>query len=137
MKAALTFVLSLAMCAGSCCVLAQDSAGVQSSASIYANPIPNRFRSFPLDSKYGMLTLKSTQQAFVNGNEYKVSPGLRVFNAQNFMVLSNQIMGVEFKAAYRLDTGGWIQEIWVLTPGEIAANEDTFQGGLAFKLWWR
>lgn len=64
-----------------------------------------------------------------------VSPGLRIFNPQTWMVLGNTILGTPYKVAYRLDTAGFLQEVWILTPSEIEERSRNSLSGWTFKLW--
>ena len=92
-------------------------------------------RQFPPAAQFGTLTLKSLTEATVGDAPLQVSPGLRIFNPQNLMVLGNTILGTPYKVAYRLDTAGFLQEVWILTPSEIEERSEKFSSGWTFKLW--
>lgn len=99
----------------------------------YGQHLP--LRQFPPSARYGTLLLESLAQATINSKPLQVSPGLRIFNPQNMMILGNQIAGVPLEVAYRLDTNGMLQEVWILTPAEIENNKDAFPKGWTFKFW--
>ena len=92
-------------------------------------------REAPKDVKRGRLTITATPpMVLLNGVPDRLSPGSRIRNLNNMLVLSGSIAGQTFPVVYRRDSAGLIHEAWMLTAEEDAklAGVDSPDGYLRF-----
>lgn len=95
-----------------CVLLAFTSAA----ATLCAQELP--LRIIPTTAQYGMLHTTSAFEATIDRKAVRLSPGMRLFNPQNMMVLPSSILQQNTNVAYTLDVQGFVQQAWILTPGE-------------------
>jgi hypothetical protein len=82
-------------------------------------------REVPADAKRGDLTISLPPQVTLDGNADRLSPGARIRNTQNLMVLSGTLAGQELPVVYRRDSAGLIHEVWILSADEARATPST------------
>ena len=93
-------------------------------AGLFFAPLPvataqGIVREAPKDVKRGLLTVSATPPDVVmDGKPDRLSPGARIRNINNLLVLSGSIAGQTMPVVYRRDAAGLIHEVWVLTPEE-------------------
>jgi hypothetical protein len=75
-------------------------------------------REVPANAKRGDLTVTLPPQVTLDGNVDRLSPGARIRNTQNLMVLSGTLVGQELPVVYRRDSAGLIHEVWILSADE-------------------
>lgn len=81
--------------------------------------MPIRAIPLPLqDVKRGVLVVTAPPEVTINGVADRLSPGSRIRDTHNMLVLSATIVGRPLAVLYRRDNSGLLHEVWVLTPQE-------------------
>ena len=75
-------------------------------------------RSAPKDVVLGQLTVTLPPVIAMNGNPERRSPGARIRDLNNMLVLSGGMAGKTFPVVYRRDAAGLVHEVWILTADE-------------------
>jgi hypothetical protein len=75
-------------------------------------------RSAPKDVVLGQLVVTAPPDVTLNGKPDRLSPGARIRDLNNMLVLSGGIVGKEMPVVYRRDAAGLVHEVWVLTADE-------------------
>ena len=75
-------------------------------------------RDAPKDVKPGRLTVTAPPEITLNGKPDRLSPGSRIRDTNNMLLLSASIVGKSQPVVYRRDAAGLVHEVWVLTPEE-------------------
>jgi hypothetical protein len=99
-------LLALAAFAGLCFVLPRSAAaqGIQ--------------RDAPKDVVLGRLAVIAPPDVTVDGKPDRLSPGSRIRDLNNLLVLSGSLAGQTVPVVYRRDAAGLVHEAWILTPDE-------------------
>ena len=77
-------------------------------------------REAPKDVKRGRLTVTAPPVVTLDGQPDRLSPGARIRDLNNLLILSGSIVGQDLPVVYRRDAAGLIHEAWLLTPEEYA-----------------
>lgn len=78
-------------------------------------------RDAPKDVKPGIIAVSATPPIItVDGKADRLSPGARVRDRNNMMVLSGQLAGKTLYTVYRRDGAGLVHEVWLLNEEEYA-----------------
>ena len=77
-------------------------------------------RQFPKNALRGVIEFGEPPEVLLNGSPCRLSPGARIRNTSNMMVLSGTMSGAKATVHYTLDNAGQLREIWVLRDEEIA-----------------
>jgi hypothetical protein len=75
-------------------------------------------RSAPKDVVLGRLVVTAPPQITIDGKPDRLSPGSRIRDLNNMVVLSGGIVGQALPVVYRRDAAGLVHEVWILTPEE-------------------
>jgi hypothetical protein len=75
-------------------------------------------RDAPKDVVLGQLVVTAPPQVTVDGKPDRLSPGSRIRDLNNMVVLSGGIVGKTLPVVYRRDAAGLVHEAWVLTDEE-------------------
>jgi hypothetical protein len=75
-------------------------------------------RSVPRDVVLGQLTVTAPPQITIDGKPDRLTPGSRIRDLNNMVVLSGGIVGKTLPVVYRRDAAGLVHEAWVLTADE-------------------
>jgi hypothetical protein len=75
-------------------------------------------RQFPKAALRGELVVLEAPAISLDGKPDRLSPGARIFDAQNRLVLSNQFLNQTLVVNYLRDNTGQVQQVWVLTREE-------------------
>ncbi|MGE4242963.1 hypothetical protein [Ramlibacter sp.] len=76
-------------------------------------------REAPVDVKPALMTVSATPPDIrINGEAARLSPGSRIRDTQNMMVLSGALAGRTVPVVYKRDPMGLVHEVWLLTPAE-------------------
>ncbi len=78
---------------------------------------PN-IRKFPLDAKRGELIVLGAPDVSIDGKADRLSPGVRIRDASNALVLSGTLTNAKLLVNYTRDNIGLVQNVWVLTTEE-------------------
>jgi hypothetical protein len=90
-------------------------------------------RTAPADVKPAIIAVSATPPVItVNGQADRLSPGARIRDLNNMMVLPATVAGKSLYTVYRRDAAGLVSEVWVLTANEYAkvggVNTDSADG---------
>ena len=75
-------------------------------------------RQFPAAAKRGTLEVTQPPNILINGQAERLSPGARIKNTDNMIVLSGSLIGQAVLVNYLRDPQGQIHEVWLLNPAE-------------------
>lgn len=78
-------------------------------------------REAPKDVKPAIIAVSATPPIItVDGKPDRLSPGARVRDRNNMLVLSGALAGKELYTVYRRDGAGLVHEVWLLNEQEYA-----------------
>lgn len=77
-------------------------------------------RTAPADVKAARLVVTTPPQITIDGQPDRLSPGARIRNTQNLVVLSGSLVNQPLPVVYRRDPAGLVHEVWILTAEEYA-----------------
>ena len=77
-------------------------------------------RRFARNALRGEVVFASYPELLLNGRPARLAPGARVKDANNLAVIPNQVQGKKYIVNYVLDTTGYVHDVWILRPDEIA-----------------
>jgi len=75
-------------------------------------------RSAPKDVVLGRMLVTAPPQITMDGKPERLSPGSRIRDLNNMLVLSGGIVGKNLPVVYRRDAAGLVHEVWMLTDEE-------------------
>ena len=75
-------------------------------------------RPFPPNAVRGVLTVTQPPEVLMNGRPDRLSPGSRIRDTNNMLVLSGALVGQPVRVNYVREPNGSIHEVWILTDGE-------------------
>ncbi|QJW83549.1 hypothetical protein HK414_03565 [Ramlibacter terrae] len=76
-------------------------------------------REAPRDVKPAMMAVSTTPPIVaIDGVETRLSPGARIRDTNNMLVLSGALAGKTVPTVYKRDSMGLVHEVWLLTPEE-------------------
>ena len=79
-------------------------------------------RLFPPTALRGELTGTAPPDVLLNGKAARLAPGARIRNQENRFDVTGTLTGGKWLVHYTTDSGGQLQDIWILTASE-AANQ--------------
>ncbi len=80
-----------------------------------------QLRAFTPNTLRGTLVFGEYPAVVLNGKSRTLSPGSRVRNQQNTIVIAATLTGTKAVVNYTLDTtGDQLRDVWILTPDEAA-----------------
>ena len=79
-------------------------------------------RSFPQQALRGTLTVTAPPAVLLDGRPEQLSPGARIRNPQNMLVMSGTLVGVPLVVNFTRESSGLIHEVWLLSPQEAALD---------------
>ena len=86
-------------------------------------------RNAPKDVKPGIIAVSPTPPVItVDGKEDRLSPGARVRDRNNMMVLSGALAGKTLYTVYKRDSAGLVHEVWLLNEEEYAKVGGSYSG---------
>lgn len=86
-------------------------------------------REAPKDVKPAVIAISATPPVItVDGKPDRLSPGARIRDLNNMMVLSGTLAGKTVYTVYRRDGMGLVHEVWLLTAEEYAKLGGTTTG---------
>ncbi len=90
--------------------------------TLTALPVPTAaqgiVREAPKDVRPGRLVVTAAPQITLDDKPDRLSPGARIRDLNNMLVMSAGITGQDIPVVYRRDAAGLVHEVWVLTPDE-------------------
>jgi len=79
-------------------------------------------RNFPAGTLRGKLLVVDAPVIRLDGQADRLSPGARIRDARNMLVMPASVIGQNLLVNYTRDASGLVREIWILTPGEASAE---------------
>ena len=98
-------------------ILASVALAVSTAGAQTEEPKPN-LRAFPKDAKRGELVILSAPDIAIDSKPDRLSPGVRIRDARNNLVLSGTLTNQRLLVNYVRDNIGLVQNVWVLTGDE-------------------
>jgi hypothetical protein len=94
--------------------------GLLTLASLLAPPAAAQTtqRQFPQAARQGMLQVTTAPEVLLNGNPARLSPGARIKDANNMLVLPATLAGQRVLVNYVRDPQGLLHEVWLLNSAE-------------------
>ena len=81
---------------------------------------PTMQRSVPRDVLLGRMMVTAPPIILLNGQPDRLSPGSRIRDLNNMLLLSGSIVNREIPIVYKRDSAGLVHEVWALTNEEYA-----------------
>ena len=81
-------------------------------------------REAPKDVVLGQLVVTAPPQVTIDGKPDRLSPGSRIRDLNNMLVLSGGIVGKKLPVVYRRDAAGLVHEVWILTDAEYRSSAE-------------
>jgi hypothetical protein len=76
------------------------------------------FRPFPPHALRGVLRVTQSPEILLNGKPDLLSPGARIRDTENRIVMSQQLAGQDLRVNYTREAAGGVHDVWILTPAE-------------------
>ena len=96
-------------------------AGLPAPAQAQMQPSVGAVRNFPEAAVRGTLVITGQGMAEINGKEIRMAPGMRLFNAENALLMLHTVIGQKFTVNYLIEPStGLLWTAWVLSPAEAA-----------------
>ena len=77
-------------------------------------------RLFPAGVNRGTLVVTQAPDITLDAQADRLSPGARIRDMSNLLVLSATLTGQSLLVNYLRDTNGMVKEVWIITPTEAA-----------------
>ena len=77
-------------------------------------------RSVPANVKLAKMTVTAAPEIMLNGAPDRLSPGSRIHDLNNMLVLSGALTNREVPVVYQRDAANLVHEVWLLTDAEYA-----------------
>jgi hypothetical protein len=78
------------------------------------------FRKFPDKALRGSFTLVEWPNIVLDGVSDKVSPGIKIYDETNMLVMPANLTGKTYLVNYTREISGMVHRVWILTPEEAA-----------------
>ena len=75
-------------------------------------------RDFPAKALRGTLVVVQPPNVTMDDRAVRLSPGARIYNTNNSLVMSSSLLNKEVVVNYTLDLRDQIQNVWILTEAE-------------------
>ena len=96
-------------------------AGLSLATAAFAATAQGIVREAPKDVKPGIMAVSATPPIItMDGKEDRLSPGVRVRDLNNMLVLTGALANKTVYTVYRRDGAGLVHEVWLLTEAEYA-----------------
>lgn len=100
-------------------LIATEEINTPAKSIFLINSYAQTMRNFPPAVVRGTISFKSPPEIIVDGKPERLSPGARIKNEHNLLVLTAALAGKEFVVNYKRENiGGMVSEVWILTPEE-------------------
>lgn len=77
-------------------------------------------RNFPERALRGTLVVQTAPEVLLDGAPARLSPGARIRDVNNLLVMPAQLAGQELTVNYLRDPQGLVHEVWILNAAEAA-----------------
>lgn len=75
-------------------------------------------RQFPERAMRGQFEIVQVPEVRINGELTRLSPGARIRNTQNLIVMPTTLIGQQYTVNYVRELNGFVHEVWILTSEE-------------------
>jgi hypothetical protein len=86
-------------------------------------------RQAPADVRPAVLVVTAPPEITLDGKPDRLSPGARIRDTRNLLLLSGSVVGQRLPVVYRREAAGLVHEVWVLTEQEYAKVAFAAEGG--------
>ena len=86
-------------------------------------------RQPPKDVRPARMAVTAPPEIALDGQADRLSPGARIRNVQNLVVMSGSLSGQTVPVVYRRDASGLVHEVWMLTEDEYASVAQAASAG--------
>lgn len=90
------------------------------SLSLSFNAWAQTYRQFPPQALRGDLIVTQTPDIQLNGQAARLSPGSRIRDANNLLVMSASLSGQQNTVHFTVDEAGLVKDVWLLNAAELA-----------------
>jgi hypothetical protein len=105
-------------------------AALLAAASLSFAPAPAAVgRQAPADVRPAVLVVTAPPEITLDGKPDRLSPGARIRDTRNLLVLSGNVVGQSLPVVYRREAAGLVHEVWVLNEQEYARVTLAAEGG--------
>jgi hypothetical protein len=80
-------------------------------------------RAFPRTALRATLVVTAPPEVLLDGKATRLSPGARIRDANNMLVMSGNLVGQRLLVNFTLENNGLVHEVWVLTPTEATQKQ--------------
>jgi hypothetical protein len=87
-------------------------------AAAQTEDVKPNVRQFPKTAVRGLLVIGTAPEITMNGKADRMSPGVRIRDANNNLVLSSTFSGQKLVVNYVRDNTGLVHQVWVLNTEE-------------------
>ena len=91
---------------------------VASPAHAQISDVQPNVRAFPKTAERGQMVVQAHPAIILNGKAERLSPGARIFDKNNYLVLSGRLVDQDLLVNYLRDGGGQIHQVWILNSEE-------------------
>ncbi|MEO7392512.1 MAG: hypothetical protein ABIU58_10075 [Ramlibacter sp.] len=88
-------------------------------------------RDAPKDVALGQMQITAPPVVILNGKPDRLSPGSRIRDLNNMLLLSGSVVGRTMPVVFRRDAAGLVHEVWLLTDDEYSKLGGASAGGSA------
>ena len=92
-------------------------------------------RDAPKDVVLGRMIITAPPEITMDGKPDRLSPGSRIRDLNNMLVLSGGVVGRTLPVVYRRDAAGLVHEAWILTEDEYKKLGGTGGGADGIRLF--
>ena len=92
---------------------------VVAAATIAAPAFAQVQRPFPQNALRGTMTFGQPPVVALNGKATQLSPGARVRDGNNMVVMTGQLVDLKVVVNYTIDAAGQVRDVWILRPEEV------------------
>lgn len=89
-------------------------------------------RAFPERALRGTLVVQTAPEVLLDGAPARLSPGARIRDVNNLLVMPAQLAGQELTVNYLRDPQGLVREVWILNAAEAAQKRAGASSGRNF-----
>ena len=90
-------------------------------------------REAPKDVVLGKMVVTAPPQITLDGKPDRLSPGSRIRDLNNMIVLSGGLVGKTLPVVYKRDSAGLVHEAWILTDAEYTKLGGTGSGAEGYQ----
>ncbi|MES2945613.1 MAG: hypothetical protein V4772_22325 [Pseudomonadota bacterium] len=100
-------------------LLALSAGFLAAPASAQTTDAKPAVRQFPKAAMRGEMVMQNHPVLSINGKAERLTPGARIFDKNNHLVLSGQLVNQEIVVNYLRDGSGQVHQVWILNSEEI------------------